>query len=235
MPFVLGIGEQTITRYLDNGYIPSQKISNLLKKVLYNPDEYMILLEANKDKLKQNVYVKTKNQVNELLNIESNDQLIEDVAEYIITNNEETTNLVLQKLLYYVELVYMMFNKEKLYKSQCGAWDFGPVYGRIYYEYKSYKNNPIEKDYSGNKLSDDLKSIIDSVIKSFGCYSGKVLSNFTHSEFPWYNARENDETIIDKDNMIRFAKIIKERHKIETYSEISKYSSFMFSEYNKNF
>ena len=231
LPFVLGLGEQTITRYLE-GYIPTKKNSDLLKAILESPELYLTYLNKNKRNLKESVYIKSKNQVDALLNINENDQLIEDVAEYIIIHNEQTTNLVLQKLLYYVELFYMLFKNKKLFKSACRAWDHGPVYGRIYYEFKDFGYESIEKDFEEVSLESDLKLIIDEVIKNFGIYSGKVLSYFTHHELPWQYTKNNNLDIIDESLLLEFAQDIKKKLKITNYKDISKYSNKKINEYN---
>ena len=230
LPLVLGLGEMTITRYLDEGYVPSKKISDLLKEILNNPETYFDYLRKNKENVKESVYKKSKNQVDSLLNINSNDQLIEDVAEYIIINNDETTNLVLQKLLYYVEVFYMLFKGKKLFESSCRAWEFGPVYGRIYYEFKDYGYRPIDKDFEETNLDSELREIIDEVIKNFGVYSGKVLSSFTHTELPWENTELKE--IIDESLIFEFANNIKEELKINSINDIHKYSEMKLAEYN---
>ena len=234
LPYVLGIGEQTITRYLDDGYIPSKKISDLLKLVLNNPEVYFEYLNKNKDKLKDSVYKKSKNQVDYLLKINDNDTLIEDVAEYIIENNDETTNLVLQKLLYYVDLFFGLFNGKKLFKSKCSAWEHGPAYARIYYEYKSFGSDPISNDETSNELNSEIKELVDYIISDFGCYSGKVLSYFTHSEEPWKTGISSEEKIIDEEEMINYAKTIKNKHNINSYEDIQKYSNIKFEEYKRS-
>ena len=220
LSLVLGLGELTITRYLD-GYIPIKKNSILLKEVLNSPEIYLDYLNKNKDL------------INDLLNINENDQLIEDVAEYIIKNNDETTNLVLQKLLYYTEVFYMLFFKKKLFKSTCSAWEHGPVYGRIYYEFKDFGREPIDKDIDVTNIDNELRKLIDEIIKDFGVYSGKVLAHFTHQESPWKYARENNLTTID-DNLIKeLAENIKEKYSIVTYSDIRKYSDSRINDYNQ--
>lgn len=230
LSLVLGLGELTITRYLD-GYIPIKKNSDLLKEILKSPELYLSYLNNNKSNIKPSVYKKSKNQVDELLNINDNDPYIEDVAEYIIKKNSETTNLVLQKLLYYTEVFYMLFKGKKLFKSACGAWPHGPVYGRIYYEFKDYGNEPIDKDFEESNIDDDLKSLLNEIIDSFGIYSGKVLSYFTHHELPWQEAKNNNSEIIDEKSIKEFAEEIKNKYKIKDYKDISKYSTSMLKDY----
>ena len=106
LPLLLGWGEITITRYLDGKFIPSKKNSDELKKILYSPDYYYSLLEDNKDKITEVAYKKSKSKTESLLGICNDDKTIIEVSDYIIKNNVGTTNMVLQKLLYYTELFY---------------------------------------------------------------------------------------------------------------------------------
>lgn len=234
LSLALGLGELTITRYLD-GFIPTLKISNLLKNVLESPELYRNLLIANKDLLKESTYNKTINKVNELLNINLNDSLIFDVSKYIVLNNLETTNLVLQKLLYYTEIFYMALNNKALFNTKCKAWDHGPVYGNIYYEYKNYKGEIINIENININLDSNVKRVVDKVIESFGCYSGKLLSYFTHNEEVWLNSKDSTDQIISKEYMLEFSLKIKNDFKINNIDDISNYSEYCFNKYKNNF
>ena len=120
LPAVLGLGELTITRYL-NGYIPSKNISDLLKKILNDPELYRDYLETNKNKLSHPVYTKSSDKVDSILGIGVVDEKLEKLAEYVILNNEETTNLTLNKILYFFDVFYRLFYKKRYFKSQVNA------------------------------------------------------------------------------------------------------------------
>ena len=199
LPHILGLGELTITRYL-NGYIPSKKISLLLKDILNSSELYKEYLERNKNQISKNAYAKTSNKLNSILGVCAFDEKLEKYADYIIAHNEETTNLVLNKLLYYCEVFNRLIKKEKLFQTACGVWEHGPVYGQIYYENKSYGDNPICKKEIEN-INVNEKEIVDQVIKKFGMYSGKVLSFFTHNDGPWKKAYDNGVKFIDDSSM----------------------------------
>lgn len=111
----------------------------------------------------------------------------------------------------------------------------GPVYGRIYYEYKEFRKDPIEKNKEYRNFDSRLKDLIDSIIKNFGCYSGKVLSYFTHNEDPWISFFESLDQIIDKNIMIKYAMLIKNNYNIKNISDISRYSVKMFEKYKECF
>ena len=236
LPYVLGIGELTITRYLD-GYVPTKKISDLLKSVLNDPSSYKYYLELNKNKLTKNVYAKTSNKVNSLLGIFKFDEKLEAYADYIIFHNEETSNLVLNKLLYFCDVFNRVFNNKKAFDTICGAWLHGPVYGQIYYEYKNFGNNAISKDYFDDeiKLSNEEIKLIDKVIEYFGIYSGKVLSFFTHEEGPWKETVNNGSNFIEDTKINEYANNIKMEYSLNKYRDIKRYSEYLFEKYKNIF
>ena len=234
LPYVLGLGELTITRYL-NGYIPSKNISDLLKKILFNPELYRDYLEKNKKKLSHNVYIKSSNKVDSLLGIGVVDEKLEELAEYVILNNEETTNLTLNKILYYFDIFYRLFYKKRYFKSQVKAWERGPVYGRIYYQYKNFKGDCIEIEKRDIQLEPEVKALIDKIIDCFGMYSGKVLSYFTHRDGPWKKYKDDNIDVIDSSELDEFAEKIRETYDISQISDISNYSNSMFEKYKNEY
>ena len=234
LPYVIGIGEITITRYLE-GYVPTQKISKLLKSINNDPSLYKRYLEENKDKLKRTVYVKSLNKVDSILGLGNFDEKLEETAEYIIIHNPETTNLVLLKLLYFYDVFYRLFFNKKVFNSQVKAWEHGPVYGRIYYEYKHFENSSIEIEKKQIELNPLEKELLDKIISLFGLYSGKVLSYFTHRDGPWFDAKNNGEEIISSDKIDEFAMKLKEEYNIKTIDDIRNYSEAMFEKYKKEF
>lgn len=223
---VLGLGEITITRYLD-GFIPNQKNSQLLKEILEKPEVYYTFLQKNKDSITELAYKKSMNKLKKLLNFHE-DPLLLDVATYI-THNFEVTNLTLQKLLYYIQVFYYKFHKKFLFSSCCGAWDHGPVYGKVYHKYKNYKSEIIiETDEID--LATDIKEIVHIIVQYFGCYNGNILSYFTHSETPWKEGYEQ-HTYITHDSLAKFADELDERFEIKCYEDIKLYTNALLMQY----
>lgn len=223
LSIILGFGEITITRYLDGYPITKQK-SDVLKEVLDNPVVFLEYLEKNKDEISNIAYAKSKRKVEELLNTKfDNDDTIEIISEYIIKNNDETTNLSLQKILYYCQLFsYVIFNKP-LFSSKCSAWEHGPIFSNIYYKYKSNGNELITTS-SDITIDSKTNELVDEIIKDFGCYSGKVLCYFTHTEDTWKDAYQSTNTEISNNAFEELSKEIKEKYKINNIADISKYS-----------
>lgn len=229
LSLLLGFGEITITRYL-NGYIPTSKNSKILKRILYSPSDYYSILQMNKNNIKELAFNKSEKATKKLLDIKSEDSIIEDVAKYIV-NQAEITNLALQKLLYYVQMFYMAIYKKHAFNSRCNAWEYGPVFGSIYYKYKKFGKNIITDDLPQNELDEELKITIDNVLKYFGCYAGMVLKSFTHSEDPWIKAINSDDKIIEKSSLKEYGERILKEHDIKQINEINKYSEFMLIRY----
>lgn len=235
LSLILGFGETTISRYYQ-GYIPSIKHSIILKKVLNDSDEYYSYLMANKEKLTDIAYKKTKEKVDVLLGLQDENNRIQDnaisnVAKYII-NTIEITNLGLQKLLYYIQCIFSCCHNKSLFLSKCSAWAHGPVFGKIYYEYKKYGYEEIESNKNEKiELEEDVKEIVDNVIKYFGCYSAKTLEFFTHNEDPWINATYKEDNVIEKSDMKRFGEKMFRENGISSPNEINKYSEKMHKKY----
>ena len=152
-------------------------------------------------------------------------------------NSNEITPLALQKQLYYSQGFHVAFTGNYLFYNNCEAWAHGPVYRNIYYKYKNYGYDPIEgKDFSFGdiKLSIVEKEILDSVIRNFGCYSGKVLEKMTHIEEPWrvtrkdLNDNEGSDLIIEKDLIAKYFKEIKSKYNMLNISDIRDYSTDLF-------
>lgn len=229
LSLLLGFGEITITRYL-SGYIPTKKNSLLLKKVLYNPEIYYSILMSNKKCIKDIAYKKSLKAVSKYIDencIDDNNIL---AVAYYVTSKIEVTPKALQKLLYYIQVFSCKFLGYAPFSSSCKKWEHGPVFGKVYFQFKEYGYNVIKSEDSLNlNIDDDLLEISNEVIKNFGCYSANVLENFTHNEKPWKNTPENE--IIEKELMKEFASEICDKYEINSISQIGKYSRKMFDEY----
>lgn len=239
LSLLLGWAEVTIIRYL-KGDLPSKEYSDLLKTILDDPREMSTILEKNKLNITDIAYRRCRAAIDEILNNEIcvamlNDNTIDLIAKYLIIKCEEITPLALQKLLYYCQGFYKAFKGENLFINDCEAWIHGPVYRGIHYKYKDfgYRSIAIE-DNEIELLNQPEIDIIDSVIKYFGCYSGKILENMTHYEEPWKQSRlglddsQNSDKIIEKKLIEGYFTHIIEEYEIESPEEISKYSFDLF-------
>ncbi|NER97613.1 MAG: DUF4065 domain-containing protein [Symploca sp. SIO1B1] len=105
--------------------------------------------------------------------------------------SSDMTNMKVNKLLYYSQCLYLALYEELLFEDEIQAWVHGPVCPPVYKEYKEFKNQQLPVP-SIDDLPEFPKNIIDLMGKVW-CFLGEhhayKLSNMTHQEFPWKNAR----------------------------------------------
>ena len=98
----------------------------------------------------------------------------------------------LQKLCYYSQAWSLVWDEEPLFKENIEAWALGPVVPELYLEHKGqFKIDNISRGNIGN-LNNEQKESIDNVIKFYDKYNAQQLSDITHSETPWKDARRRD-------------------------------------------
>jgi putative zinc finger/helix-turn-helix YgiT family protein len=238
LSLLLGWGEQTVSRYLD-GYIPTQQYSDELMKIYHEPEYYYALLERNRHNLvSQLTYNKSRQAVEKLFDQHDGKGInIDTIVRYLLYKAEDITPLTLQKALYYVQGFYYAFNNDYLLSEDCEAWAHGPVFRKIYYRYKDFNYDEIEKPaYFDDSIFTNMeKLLLDSVVKYFCCYSGKILEAFTHMEKPWLQAREGlkvsegSDRVIPKEDIGSFFSGKREQYGMESPVDIGMYSLDMFN------
>ncbi|NLE14150.1 MAG: DUF4065 domain-containing protein [Clostridiales bacterium] len=238
LSLLLGWGEHTLSRYID-GDVPSRQYSDVLKQIADDPNCYSELLERNKDKLQsEQTYRNSKKAVENLMGIEGGKtEKIDLTVGYILNRCQDITPLALQKVLYYIQGFFYAFYGEFLFCDDCRAWVHGPVYRRIYARYADYRFDPIApvEEFDDSVFTTRERAVIDSVIKYFSCYSGKILEQFTHSESPWLAARgdipcgQPSDRIIEKSLIGEYFCEVKEKYEMVTPGDIQTYAVRMFS------
>lgn len=114
-----------------------------------------------------------------------------DVAKYILQKRGEMTAMKLQKLVYYSQAWSLVWDEKPLFPETIRAWANGPVVPDLYYVHKgafivsegSFPGDP-------ENLTKDEKETIDAVLGTYANRSAQWLSELTHREAPWKNARE---------------------------------------------
>ncbi|TVO78453.1 Panacea domain-containing protein [Sedimenticola selenatireducens] len=131
---------------------------------------------------------------------------INDACDYIIERMSgagSTLNLLkLQKLLYYVQGWHLAFYKAPLFEGKFQAWVHGPVNREIYDRFRHEKSLYSTVDTSDLRLgyssSQNLSAAsiqhINSVLDTYGCFTGDQLEYMTHQEDPWVQARGDLES-----------------------------------------
>lgn len=236
LSLILGLGEITITRYLD-GQNPTKENSELLKNIKDNPCLYELYLLGNKDKITEVAFKKSLGKTKQLQMNKEHSKLY-DSALYIVKKLEDTTPLALQKILYFAQCFSNKFMNKTLFVMPAEAWIHGPVYRDIYDCFSYYKNNAInysellsEHEFS---LDTEEKEYLDSIIKYFGCYSARVLREMTHLTKPWQMARkglnkdEASNRIIELKDVDFYVDEISKEYNINKIDDLKQYSTDLF-------
>ena len=233
LSLLLGWGELTFSRYCD-GDIPTRQYSDILQRIYNEPQFYSDLLEANKANLKsQRTYEKTRRAVDALLSVDApSNSKINTVIQYLLYQCEDITPLALQKALYYIQGFHFAFYRTFLFPEDCQAWTHGPVYRDIYFRYRDYRFDPIEKTttFDTSVFSASEKAICDSVINNLCCYSGKILERFTHNEAPWLTTRGDlpdsapSDRIIEKSVIGTYFDAVKAKYNMVNPRDIKDYA-----------
>lgn len=136
------------------------------------------------------------------------------IAYYCHLKGYELTNLRLQKILYFLRLVFLdMFNKP-CFNNRMEAWDLGPTVPDAYNHYRKYGAQYIP----GNRTKDiyDIKDIdkelIAFVVSTLSEYSTFQLIKVTQRHKPWKkNYVSYDTNEISINDMKEFVKESKQR------------------------
>lgn len=113
-----------------------------------------------------------------------------DVAVYILQKQGEMTAMKLQKILYYCQAWSLVWDEEPLFYEPIEAWANGPVVREVYEGHRQmFKVN--QKTFKGDpgKLSSVQIESINAVLHSYGDKDSQWLSELTHMEDPWKEAR----------------------------------------------
>ena len=116
---------------------------------------------------------------------------VHDVVAFILRRHGPTTAMKLQKLLYYSQAWSLVWDGKPLFKARIEAWAHGPVirevwrYHRGVYMLREWKHSNADP----KALTDSEADTVNSVLAFYGDKSPQWLSDLTHMEAPWQEAR----------------------------------------------
>ncbi len=113
-----------------------------------------------------------------------------DVAKYILQHTGPLSAMKLQKLVYYCQAWSLVWDERPLFAQRIEAWASGPVVPALYDVHRGRFVVGAD-DITGDPsvLDDDAKETIDSVVSYYGEQTAQWLSDLSHSEAPWVEAR----------------------------------------------
>lgn len=113
----------------------------------------------------------------------------QDVARSILERHAPMTAMKLQKLLYYCQAWSLVWDERPLFSEEIQAWANGPVVPAAYDVHRG--EFMVNKWPTGNAANIDQDGIdtIEAVLRYYGDKDGQYLSELTHAEAPWREAR----------------------------------------------
>lgn len=114
---------------------------------------------------------------------------VRDVAEKILGELGPISAWKLQKLVYYSQAWHLVWDEEPLFESEIQAWANGPVCRDLYdmhrrlFTVSSVRGKP-------DALTASEEETVGAVLKFYNKFDGQQLSDLTHKEKPWLNARK---------------------------------------------
>lgn len=115
---------------------------------------------------------------------------LHDVAAYIIGKLRGLDAMKLQKLLYYSQAWALVWDDKPLFSARIEAWANGPVVREVFKAYQGKYRIQKAKYGDPSALLPYEKKTIDAVLKFYGPKTGFYLSQLTHQEKPWKDARQ---------------------------------------------
>ncbi len=113
-----------------------------------------------------------------------------DVAKYILEKKGRMTAMKLQKLVYYSQAWSLVWDEKPLFREKIEAWANGPVVRALYeYHRGAFQVTRLRKGDT-SKLNQEQQDTIDAVLRDYGEHTAQWLSDLSHIEDPWNDARK---------------------------------------------
>lgn len=115
------------------------------------------------------------------------------VAEHVLKRLGSSSTMKLQKIVYYSQAYHLVRYGQPLFCERIEAWRNGPVFAICMICWLT--SLAISDGYFGlphlttSQLQEHEVAAIDHVVNVLGKRTGKELSELTHSEAPWCDAR----------------------------------------------
>lgn len=111
-----------------------------------------------------------------------------DVAQVIIERFPRLGQMKLQKLMYYSHAWHLAITGSPLVDDlRFKAWTGGPVIPDVWHSHRQDSSRSVAKPHA--ELDPSVAWIVEMVLDQYGTLSGQELSELTHVEEPWLEAR----------------------------------------------
>jgi len=114
-----------------------------------------------------------------------------DVAEYILRKRGPLSAMKLQKLVYYSQAWSLVWDEKPIFSDKIKAWANGPVVPSLYHRHKGrFMVEPGSIGGDASLLEPSDYETVDAVLGFYGDKSAQWLSDLSHQEGPWRQARD---------------------------------------------
>lgn len=135
-----------------------------------------------------------------------------DVAKYILNHKGPMTAMKLEKLVYYCQAWSLGWDDIPLFDEDFQAWANGPVCPELFNFHQGLftVDSSLFSNIPNYEFSPDEIETMQAVLNYYGDKEPHWLSELTHLETPWKEARkgvhdgEPSRTIISKDSMQQY-------------------------------
>ena len=136
--------------------------------------------------------------------------------EYKRVSGEIVDEMKLHKLLYFVQRESIAILGVPMFEEPFEGWKYGPVSRIVRF---SYTPDGIYDD-NLKDISDDAKYIVNNVIAQYGAIASWKLSDISHKEISWLNARKGIERGENGSVELKIEDIMEDAKKVRPYDTI---------------
>ena len=115
---------------------------------------------------------------------------VHDVAAYILAKQGRMTAMKLQKLVYYSQAWSLVWDERPLFRARIEAWANGPVVPELYRKHQGEFQLTDWEHGQAAALNQEERETVDGVLAFYGDKTSQWLSDLTHQEAPWRDARK---------------------------------------------
>ncbi|MBE3022156.1 Panacea domain-containing protein [Campylobacter sp. 7477a] len=151
-----------------------------------------------------------------------------DVAAHIINRcidmGTPISNLKLQKIMYFLDITYLINRHRRLIDDNFEAWQYGPVIEEVYDRYSPYAANfiNIRQDPNEDFPQDDLQRINAKIDNLANTDVWRLVELSHKSDSPWkktYKEGQGNHEIIDNSLLFEYAETIRKKREINGVKE----------------
>lgn len=144
-----------------------------------------------------------------------------NVAKYIIDTYKQVSGapideMKLHKLLYFTQRENLAITGQAMFEDVFEGWKYGPV-SRTVRDAFTGIDIPLRGD---TDISDESKYVVNNIIQQYGGYEPWKLSDLSHKEYSWKQARVGIEENENGSRTIKLDDIREDAKKVRPYDSV---------------